>query len=78
MAAQLQEAIGTIQVLQFNLVESEKVNAEVDDLRLRLAAVAEAEIAAKEREDADTETLRKKLRTLELELALANQVQSSD
>ncbi|MFP6899312.1 MAG: hypothetical protein VCA36_00120, partial [Opitutales bacterium] len=78
LAAQLQEAIATIQVLQHNLVESEKANTEVDDLRLRLAAVTEAKIDAMEREDADTDTLRKKLRTLEMELALANQAQSSD
>ncbi|MBO94173.1 MAG: hypothetical protein CMI32_04645, partial [Opitutales bacterium] len=76
LAAQLQEALGAIQVLQHNLNESEKVNAEVDDLRLRLATAMEANIGEKERDEAETVVLRKKMRTLEMELAMAQQAQS--
>jgi len=78
LAGQLQEALGTIQVLQHNLTEAEKVNAEVDDLRLRLASSLEAKIADKELQDADADVLRKKAKTLEMELAMARQAHTTD
>ena len=78
LASQLQEALGAIQVLQHNLAESERVNAEVDDLRLRLAAAMEANIGDKELDEAETISLQKKMRTLEMELAMAQQSQSGD
>ena len=78
LASQLQEALGTIQVLQQNLSESESVNAEVDDLRLRLASAMESKMNDQEREDAQVETLRKKMQTLEMDLAMAQQAQSND
>ena len=78
LASQLQEALGTIQVLQQNLSESESVNAEVDDLRLRLATAMESKMNDQEREDAQVETLRKKMQTLEMDLAMAQQAQSND
>ncbi len=68
--SQLQEALGTIRILQESLEESEKVNLEVDNLRTELANTMESQLLELQRADDEKNVLRKQSEDLESEIAL--------
>ena len=68
--SQLQEALGTIRVLQESLDESEKVNLEVDSLKADLADAMESQMAEIQRADDEKKQLRQKTKDLESEIAM--------
>ena len=68
--SQLQEALGTIRVLQESLDESEKVHLEVDSLKAELADAMESQMAEIQRADDEKKQLRQKTKDLESEIAM--------
>jgi chromosome segregation ATPase len=68
--AQLQEALGTIRILQESLEDAEKVNLEVDNLRSQLANSMESQLLDLQQSDDQKLALRKKTEDLEAEIAL--------
>jgi len=68
--SQLQEALGTIRVLQESLDESEKVYLEVDSLKVDLADAMESQMAEIKRFDDEKKQLRQKTKNLESEIAM--------
>ena len=68
--SQLQEALGTIRVLQESLDESEKVNLEVDNLRIELADAMNSQISELQKLEEQKAALRQKTIDLESEVAL--------
>ncbi len=68
--SQLQEALGTIRILQESLEQSEKVNLEVDNLRTELANTMESQLFELQRADDEKNVLRKQSEDLESEIAL--------
>ena len=68
--SQLQEALGTIRILQESLEQSEKVNLEVDNLRTELANTMESQLLELQRADDEKNVLRKQSEDLESEIAL--------
>ena len=66
--AQLQEALGTIRILQESLDQAEQVNTEVDGLRSELANAMQSQLATLERSELEKERLHSKVADLELEL----------
>ncbi|MBT3667345.1 MAG: hypothetical protein HN548_07680, partial [Opitutae bacterium] len=68
--SQLQEALGTIRILQESLEQSEKVNLEVDNLRTELANTMESQLLELQRADDEKNILRKQSEDLESEIAL--------
>ena len=56
--SQLQEALGTIQILQESLDEAELVNLEVDTLRSNLADAMESQMTELQRSDDEKKQLR--------------------
>ena len=68
--SQLQEALGTIRILQESLEQSEKVNLEVDNLRTKLANTMESHLMELQRNDDEKNVLRKQSEDLESEIAL--------
>ena len=68
--SQLQEALGTIRVLQESLDESEKVYLEVDSLKADLADAMESQMAEIQRADDEKKQLRQKTKDLESEIAM--------
>ena len=68
--AQLQEALGTIRILQESLEDAEKVNLEVDNLRSQLANSMESQLLDLQQTDDQKLALRKKTEDLEAEIAL--------
>ena len=68
--SQLQEALGTIQILKESLDESEKVNLEVDTLKAQLGDAMEAQVAEIRRSDNEKKELRQKAKDLESEIAM--------
>ena len=68
--SQLQEALGTIRVLQESLDESEKVHLEVDSLKADLADAMESQMAEIQRADDEKKQLRQKTKDLEAEIAM--------
>ena len=68
--AQLQEALGTIRILQESLDESEKVNLEVDNLRSELANAMESQLTELQRLENEKASLQQKTVDLESEISL--------
>jgi chromosome segregation ATPase len=68
--SQLQEALGTIRILQESLDESEQVNVEVDNLRIELADAMESQLTELQRLEDDKIALRQQTIDLESEIAL--------
>ena len=68
--SQLQEALGTIRILQESLEESEKVNLEVDNLRTELANSMESQLLELQRSDDEKRVIRKQAEDLEAEIAV--------
>ncbi|MBT3637632.1 MAG: hypothetical protein HN531_11880 [Opitutae bacterium] len=68
--SQLQEALGTIRVLQESLDESEKVYLEVDTLKADLGDAMESQMAEIQRFDDEKKQLRRKSKDLESEIAM--------
>jgi chromosome segregation ATPase len=68
--SQLQEALGTIRILQESLEEAEKVNLEVDNLRSQLANSMESQLLELQSVEDEKADLRKKTNDLEAEIAL--------
>jgi len=68
--SQLQEALGTIRILQESLDESENVNLEVDNLRIELADAMESQLNELQRLEEEKVALRQKSVDLESEIAL--------
>ena len=68
--SQLQEALGTIRILQESLDEAEKVNLEVDNLRSQLANSMESQLLELQNVEDEKADLRKKTNDLEAEIAL--------
>ena len=66
--SQLQEALGTIRVLQESLDESEKVHLEVDSLKAELADAMESQMAEIQRADDEKSNCDKSQRTWSLKL----------
>ena len=68
--AQLQEALGTIRVLQESLNESEAVNLEVDNLRSELANVMATQLNELQKTEEEKQKLQQKVNDLEAEIAI--------
>lgn len=68
--SQLQEALGTIRILQESLEESEKVNLQVDNLRTELANSMESQLLELQHSEDIQRALKKKADDLEAEIAL--------
>ena len=68
--AQLQEALGTIRILQESLEDAEKVNLEVDNLRSQLANSMESQLLDLQQTDDAKLALRKKTEDLEAEISI--------
>ncbi len=68
--SQLQEALGTIRILQESLDESEKVNLEVDNLRIELANAMESQLNELQNLEEEKSVLRQETIDLESEIAL--------
>ena len=68
--SQLQEALGTIRILQESLDESEKVNLEVDNLRIELANAMESQLNELQKLEEEKSVLRQETIDLESEIAL--------
>jgi chromosome segregation ATPase len=68
--AQLQEALGTIRVLQESLDQADQVNGEVDGLRSELANAMQSQLADLERSELEKERLRKNISDLQLEVEM--------
>ena len=68
--SQLQEALGTIRILQESLDESEKVNLEVDSLKAQLGDAMDEQIAEIRRSENEKKELRQKAKDLESEIAM--------
>ena len=68
--SQLQEALGTIRVLQESLEESEKVHLEVDSLKAELADAMESQMAEIQRADDEKSNCDKRQKDLESEIAM--------
>ena len=68
--SQLQEALGTIRILQESLDESEQVNVEVDNLRIELADAMESQLTELQRLEDEKVALRQQTIDLESEIAL--------
>ena len=68
LAAQLQEALGQIRILQENLAESENVGGQVDSLRGELSQAMQTHLADIERGRLEKERLQAKVADLEVEV----------
>ena len=68
--SQLQEALGTIRILQESLEEAEKVNLEVDNLRTQLANSMESQLMELQNVEDEKANLVRKTNDLEAEIAL--------
>jgi DNA repair exonuclease SbcCD ATPase subunit len=68
--SQLQEALGTIRILQESLDQSEQVNLEIDSLKSDLANAMETQIAEIQRSDDEKKQLRQKAKDLNAEIAM--------
>jgi chromosome segregation ATPase len=68
--SQLQEALGTIRILQESLDEAEQVNLEVDTLRADLANAMETQMADIQRSEDEKKQLHQKAKDLETEIAM--------
>jgi early endosome antigen 1 len=68
--SQLQEALGTIRILQESLEDAEKVNLEVDNLRSQLANSMESQLLDLQQTDDAKLALRKKTEDLEAEISI--------
>ena len=68
--SQLQEALGTIRVLQESLNESESINLEVDNLRAELADAMTNQLDALQDSEAEKLKLQRKIDDLEAEVAI--------
>ena len=68
--AQLQEALGTIRILQESLQEAEASNLEVDNLRSELADVMSGQLEKFRDVEDEKETLKSKINNLEAEIAI--------
>ena len=66
--SQLQEALGTIRILQESLEEAEKVNLDVDNLRIELANSMESHLSELQRSEDEKNLLRKQAEDLEAEI----------
>ena len=68
--AQLQEALGTIRILQESLQEAEAANLEVDNLRSELADTMSGQLAKFEEVENEKRNLQDQVQNLEAEIAL--------
>jgi len=68
--SQLQEALGTIRILQESLDEAESVNLEVDNLRTELANAMSTQLNELQRSEDDKVKLQNKVKDLEAEIAI--------
>ena len=68
--SQLQEALGTIRILQESLEEAEQVNLEVDNLRTELANSMESQLLSLQRADDEKRILRQQAEDLESEIVI--------
>jgi predicted nucleic acid-binding Zn-ribbon protein len=68
--SQLQEALGTIQILQESLDDAEQVNLEVDTLKANLGEAMKSQVAELRRFDDQKKQLRQKTKDLESEIAI--------
>jgi len=68
--AQLQEALGTIRILQESLQEAEESNLEVDNLRTELADVMSGQLEKIRDVEDEKEGLKSKINNLEAEIAI--------
>ena len=68
--SQLQDALGTIRILQESLEEADKVNSEVDNLRTELANSMESQLLQLQRTDDEKRVLRKQAEDLDSEIAV--------
>ena len=68
--SQLQEALGTIRILQESLDEAEQVNLEVDTLRADFANAMETQMAEIQRSEDEKKQLRQKAKDLDTEIAM--------
>ena len=68
--AQLEEALGTIRILQESLQEAEAANLEVDNLRSELADTMTGQLAKFEEVESEKTNLQNKILNLEAEIAL--------
>jgi chromosome segregation ATPase len=68
--SQLQEALGTIQILKEGLEDAELVNLEVDTLRSNLADAMESQMTELQRSDDEKKQLRQQAKNLESEIAM--------
>ncbi|MBU61321.1 MAG: hypothetical protein CMI26_02315 [Opitutae bacterium] len=71
--AQLQEALGTIRVLQESLDQADQVNGEVDGLRSELANAMQSQLSDIERSELEKERLRKSVSDLQLEVEMLSE-----
>ena len=68
--SQLQEALGTIRILQESLDQAEQVNLDVDTLRVELANSMETQMAELQRSEDEKKQLRQKAKALQTEIAM--------
>ena len=68
--SQLQEALGTIKILQESLDQAEQVNLDVDTLRVELANSMETQMAELQRSEDEKKQLRQKAKDLQTEIAM--------
>lgn len=71
--SQLQEALGTIRILQESLGEAEAVNLEVDNLRSELADAMSTQLDELQRSEDEKRKLQQKINDLEAEVALVRE-----
>lgn len=74
--AQLQEALGTIRILQESLQEAEAANLEVDNLRSELADTMSGQLAKFEEVENEKRNLQDQVQNLEAEIALLRETNS--
>ena len=74
--AQLQEALGTIRILQESLQEAEAANLEVDNLRSELADTMSGQLAKFEEVENEKRNLQDQVQNLEAEIALIRETNS--
>ena len=73
---QLQEALGTIRILQESLEEAEAANLEVDNLRTELADVMSGQLEKFQENENDKTNLQNEIENLEAEIALLRESNS--
>jgi len=71
--AQLQEALGTIRVLQDSLDQADEVNGEVDGLRSELANAMQSQLDDIERSELEKERLRESVSNLQAEVEMLSE-----